>query len=255
MTHHLLVARLSRNIGCGVALAAFALAPITRPVTAQSAPPSAPHDSTIFRASDAALLGVTTAGALLLFQRDQAITEWFRQSALQNNAMLKNTLTGARLFGDPGSLAISAAMWAGGKAFHDKNTARDGQMAFEAVAVSSAVTFVLKGAVGRARPYADSTNAHNFAFGRGIGGDGAYQSFPSGHATAAFAFASAITASVARRSPRYARIIGPILYTAAALTAASRVYDHKHWASDVLLGAGIGTVGGLMTVRWHDRHP
>ena len=41
----------------------------------------------------------------------------------------------------------------------------------------------------------------------------------------------------------------------AALTAASRVYDHKHWASDVLLGAGIGTVGGLMTVRWHDRHP
>jgi membrane-associated phospholipid phosphatase len=43
--------------------------------------------------------------------------------------------------------------------------------------------------------------------------------------------------------------------TAASLTAASRVYDHKHWASDVLLGAGIGTVGGLMTVRWHDRHP
>ena len=213
-----------------------------------------PRDSAIFRGSDATLLGVTTAGAVLLFQRDQAITEWFRQPALQNNALLKNTMTGARLFGDPGSLAISAAMWAGGRMFHDPNTARDGQMAFEAVAVSSAITIALKAAAGRARPYADSTNAHNFAFGRGIS-DGAYQSFPSGHATAAFAFASAITASVARRSSRDARILGPLLYTAAALTAASRVYDHKHWASDVLLGAGIGTVGGLMTVRWHDRHP
>jgi membrane-associated phospholipid phosphatase len=224
---------------------------ITRPMEAQSAV----RDSSIFRGSDATILGVTTAGALLLFQRDQVITEWFRQSALQNNAMLKNTLTGARLFGDPGSLAISAAMWAGGKAFRDKNTALDGQMAFEAVAFSSAVTFVLKGVAGRARPYADSTNAHNFGLGRGISGDGAYQSFPSGHTTAAFAFASAITASVARRSPRDARIIGPLLYTAAALTGVSRIYDHKHWASDVLLGAGIGTVGGLMTVRWHDRHP
>ena len=215
---------------------------------------TAPRDSSIFRGSDATILGVTTAGALLLFQRDQVITEWFRQSALQNNAILKNTMTGARLFGDPGSLAISAAMWAGGKIFHDPNTAHDGQMAFEAVAVSSAITIAIKAAAGRARPYADSTNAHNFAFGRGVS-DGAYQSFPSGHATAAFAFASAITASVARRSSRDAKIFDPLLYTAAALTAASRVYDHKHWASDVLLGAGIGTVGGLMTVRWHDRHP
>ena len=242
---------LTRTTLVAAILSASMSAIIARPVLAQGTS----RDSSIFRGSDAAILGVSTAGALLLFQRDQAITEWFRQSALQNNAMLKNTMTGARLFGDPGSLAISAAMWAGGKVFHDKNTALDGQMAFEAVAVSSAVTFVLKGAVGRARPYADSTNAHNFSFGRGLKGDGAYQSFPSGHATAAFAFASAITASVARRSSRDASIFGPLLYTAAALTGASRVYDHKHWASDVLMGAGIGTVSGLMTVRWHDRHP
>ncbi len=242
-----------RRWSVSLALMLSALAPCAVPRAAIAQ--SVSHDSSLFRGSDAALLGVTTAGAVLLFQRDQAITNWFRQSSLQQSGALRNTLTGARLFGDPGSLAISGAMWAGGRIFNDANTAHDGQMAFEAVALSSVVTFVVKGMAGRARPYADSTNARNFALGRGLRGDGAYQSFPSGHTTAAFAFASAITASVSRRSPRDARIIGPLLYTAAALTGVSRIYDHKHWASDVLLGAGIGTVGGLMTVRWHDRHP
>lgn len=214
-----------------------------------------PRDSALFRGSDATILGVSTVGAVLLMQRDQAITEWFRQSSLQQNSALKGTLTGARLFGDPGSLIISGAMWAGGRAFDNKTLELDGQYSFEAVAVSSVATFILKGLAGRARPYADSTNANNFAFGRGIKGDGAYQSFPSGHATAAFAFASAMTARIERRNPKDAKWIGPLLYGAATLTAISRVYDHKHWASDVLLGAGIGTVGGLMTVRWHDRHP
>jgi membrane-associated phospholipid phosphatase len=238
------------RVGAMVALAVLTLS-IGRPARAQGAP----RDSSIARASDAAIMGVATAGALLLLQRDQAITAWARQPALQHNVVLKHTMTGARLFGDPGSLVISGAMWAGGQASHDRNSALDGQMAFEAVAVSSAVTFVLKGLTGRARPYVDSTNARDFRFGRGSAGDGAYQSFPSGHTTAAFAFASAITASVARRSSRDAGIVGPLLYGAAALTGFSRIYDHKHWASDVLLGAGIGTVGGLMTVRWHDRHP
>ena len=69
------------------------------------------------------------------------------------------------------------------------------------------------------------------------------------------AFASFITASVQRRSPRDAGWLGPLLYGVATLTGVSRMYNHQHWASDVLLAAGIGTVGGLVVGRWHERHP
>jgi membrane-associated phospholipid phosphatase len=46
-----------------------------------------------------------------------------------------------------------------------------------------------------------------------------------------------------------------LLYGAATLTGISRVYDHKHWASDVLLGAGIGTVSGWLVSRHLDHKP
>ena len=33
------------------------------------------------------------------------------------------------------------------------------------------------------------------------------------------------------------------------------MYDNRHWASDVLVGAGIGTFDGLKVVRYHHSHP
>ena len=44
-------------------------------------------------------------------------------------------------------------------------------------------------------------------------------------------------------------MIGPLLYTGAALTGVSRMYNNRHWTSDVLVGAGIGTFAGLKVVR------
>jgi hypothetical protein len=33
------------------------------------------------------------------------------------------------------------------------------------------------------------------------------------------------------------------------------MYHNKHWASDVLVGAAIGTFAGRKVVRWHHSHP
>jgi hypothetical protein len=33
------------------------------------------------------------------------------------------------------------------------------------------------------------------------------------------------------------------------------MYDNKHWASDVLTGAAIGTFVGLKVVTWHHMNP
>jgi hypothetical protein len=33
------------------------------------------------------------------------------------------------------------------------------------------------------------------------------------------------------------------------------MYDNKHWMSDVIVGAGLGTFAGLKVVRYHNAHP
>lgn len=64
-------------------------------------------------------------------------------------------------------------------------------------------------------------------------------SFPSGHA------ASAFTAAMLLRDSS----LGPALFVLAGLVAASRVYVKMHHASDVLVGAALGTAIGAVARR------
>ena len=48
-------------------------------------------------------------------------------------------------------------------------------------------------------------------------------------------------------------LVGSVLYTGAAGVAWSRMYDNKHWATDVLTGAAIGTFTGLKVVHYHHK--
>jgi membrane-associated phospholipid phosphatase len=64
----------------------------------------------------------------------------------------------------------------------------------------------------------------------------AYSSFPSGHTAEAFAGAELLRMEYAAVSPWY----GVAGYAAAAATGYLRMYNNKHWFSDVVAGAGIG---------------
>jgi membrane-associated phospholipid phosphatase len=66
-----------------------------------------------------------------------------------------------------------------------------------------------------------------------------YTSFPSGHST--FAFATATTFSSMSKK----KMVPIIAYSIASGVALSRIHDQKHWASDVLAGAAIGTAFSL----------
>jgi membrane-associated phospholipid phosphatase len=169
-------------------------------------------------------------------------------SALRDVARLGNT------WGSPGAIVAAGALWLGARVLHDSTRAKLGGRALEALVLSGIITGGIKGIAGRARPYANPGHPEDWAFGRGIRND-SYQSFPSGHSTAAFAFASAITAELQREHAPIAGWAGPVLYSLAAVTGFSRTYYNKHWLSDVVAGAAVGTVSGLIVVRWHADHP
>ncbi len=63
-----------------------------------------------------------------------------------------------------------------------------------------------------------------------------YNSFPSGHTAEAFASAELLRMEYKDRSPGY----GIAGYGVAAVTGYLRMYNNKHWLSDVLAGAGFG---------------
>ncbi|MEP6746900.1 MAG: phosphatase PAP2 family protein [Bacteroidota bacterium] len=63
-------------------------------------------------------------------------------------------------------------------------------------------------------------------------------SFPSGHTATAFAAAEFLRQEYKNMSPWY----GIAGYAAAAVTGYLRVWKNKHWAGDVIAGAGVGII-------------
>ena len=156
---------------------------------------------------------------------------------------------------DPGAALIGASLYAYGLVRKNVRAADLGLHGTEALILGAQMGNLLKGIIGRARPYVDVANPHDYRTFRGFRGGSDYRSFPSGHAISAFAAASAVTSEMKRWYPSAFWIVGPIMYGGAAAVGWSRMYDNKHWASDVITGAAIGTFAGLKVVHWHHTHP
>lgn len=92
---------------------------------------------------------------------------------------------------------------------------------FQASLYSALTTEVLKRTVRQERPDSDEKN-----------------SFPSGHASSAFAFASYIGC-------KHDLPWGIAAYSLATLVGVSRINDNRHYLHDVVAGATIGTSFGL----------
>ncbi len=70
-------------------------------------------------------------------------------------------------------------------------------------------------------------------------------SFPSGHAT--IAFASAVILAAFDKKRKY------IYYAIAVLISISRIYLHCHYLLDVITGAAIGTVCSMVVLKFKSR--
>lgn len=220
---------------------------------AQETEPSARASSPVSW-TDARRLGAFTLAAAAMMPLDRDGQRLMQRRWVQDSPVFSSTADVFNAFGSPGVFAGSAALYAAGWASRRPDLARLGLRAGESIALSGMLTGGIKGFAGRARPYASPGESGDFRLMSGVN-DGARQSFPSGHTTAAFAFAAAMERELRRSHPTVARWAGPSLYVAAALTGLARMHADKHWASDVVMGAGIGTVSGLMVARFHADRP
>ena len=132
-------------------------------------------------------------------------------------------------FGGRRALDVSVLLLAAGALDHDVNLRDAGRDSLESELLAAGiVTPLLKRAFGRARPVQEE-GAHSFH-----PLDAHFASFPSGHATSAFAAATAIAAHFD------SWYVPTIAYSIATGVAVSRVNDRAHFASDVVAGALIG---------------
>lgn len=205
---------------------------------------------------DDALLGVGFVGlTVAMFPVDKSVARRLRSPSSGENKFIARVATGSEIIADPGSIVVGSGMYLIGRFTHHHSLEDVGLHTTEAIVLGSGVTMVLKDVLGRSRPYVtNATDPRDFKLWKGFG-NGDRQSFPSGHTTAAFAAAASLTSEVHRLWPHYTWVAGPAMYGGATLVGLARMYHNKHWASDVVLGAGIGTFSGLKVVRYSHNHP
>lgn len=136
-------------------------------------------------------------------------------------------------------VATGAGLFLLGHIQKDDQKRETGILAGEAAIGALADTEVFKYAAGRERPFTGSGTGRFF-----VGGD----SFPSVHSSVSWAIASVI----AHEYP------GPLTqlfaYGAASGVSASRWAGHKHFASDVVIGAALGWYMGRQVYRAHSHY-
>jgi membrane-associated phospholipid phosphatase len=185
---------------------------------------------------------------------DASIARNLQRPSAQSSTFLKGTTNVLSNLGFPGSAMLCAATYFMGLEKHSRPIAALGMHTGEAIVLGGVLAEGLQMTIGRSRPQRDINAPHDFRFGKGFSSDD-YTSLPSAHVTVAFAAATAASREVSRSWPGAARYVTPISYTAATLVGFSRMYKDKHWASDVIAAAGLGTYSAVLFDRYNDGHP
>lgn len=135
--------------------------------------------------------------------------------------------------GDPFlHLGIAALVIGTGKFTNSEDVTETGILMGESLLMADAATLILKEGVGRGRPFA-AGQSDRF---RPLDFKSDYDSFPSAHAASSFALASVISSRTDSIPVTLAA------YSAATFVGFSRMYQDKHWASDIIAGAAIGEI-------------
>ncbi len=119
-------------------------------------------------------------------------------------------------------------------------------IAGESYLMTFMISRLCKYSAGRERPNNNgTTNPHQWSgpFFKG-------NSFISGHTSATFSVALVFAYRFLETT-----WVPVVSYTMATLCGLQRIYNNKHWASDVLMGAAVGTATGLFLCHQWEKSP
>ncbi len=178
--------------------------------------------------SDWLKLGIILSASYGIMHADEAI-----RTEIQTNQQMRGTIPieFGRKWGEP----VASGLIVGFLLLHDAVTdnKKNRNTAFEIIQsqfYAGSVDQLLKIGFSRARPYMEK-GAFDFS---PVQIDDDFWSYPSGHTTMAFALSTTLAQNV------NSDLMKIVCFIPAFMTAYARMYEDKHWASDVFVGAFLG---------------
>ena len=139
-------------------------------------------------------------------------------------------------YNSPVSLAVPASLLVAGLINHDNSLKKKALFVTESIAGSQAITWAMKLTIRRDRPFVTDTTFKPVYYAKN-------KSFPSGHASEAFATATSLTILC----PKWYVIVPSFGW--ATLVSYSRLYLGVHYPSDVIAGAIVGSGSALLSYK------
>jgi hypothetical protein len=184
---------------------------------------------------------VVVGSTVFLFTQDAKIQEWVqdhKSKTLDDVSKYVFEPVGSGVY----TLTALGIMYGCGWIINNQKAKVTAMKGVESFILASITTQIIKHLTHRHRPNQDNPPNPTLWEGPFQGFD--FTSFPSGHATAAFAVATVL--GTAYKETIWVPILCYSLATGAAL---SRIYDNQHWASDVLVGSVIGFAVGKLVIN------
>ncbi|MGB0176677.1 MAG: phosphatase PAP2 family protein [Owenweeksia sp.] len=183
------------------------------------------------------ILGATAGGVALAISQDES----FRELILENpNSVKDGFAIAGEAMGNTYYVAGALVLSYGGAClFKNERLGEAVWVTTKSVVISAVITHTLKSVFNRQRPFEGGDDPDALEWFNGRPFQDGNKSFPSGHTTTAFAIASGLSNYYNDKW-----WVGAVAYPLAGLTAWSRMYDDKHWLSDIMAGAAIGIFTG-----------
>jgi membrane-associated phospholipid phosphatase len=211
---------------------------------------------------DMALAGMATLGAAAISRVDVPLARMFSDSGFHaRHPGFATAANRASIVTETVLMATGGTVYAIARMRKDDGTADVALHSTESVLGAAMFIQVVRGALGRARPYVideqgekrdadpyDFEPLHGFTSFN-------YRSFPSMHAMASFAVATALNQEMRIRDTPHRQVIGPLLYAGATMPSLARLYLDEHWTSDIALGIFLGVFSGQKVVQYSHDHP
>lgn len=186
-----------------------------------------------------ATLGYTMAGTGLIYLVDEPVSDYF--IGIKEDIPKGVSNYGFSVGSPTNNYMITGAVYLTGLALKDEKLRRTGVLLIASATSAGLLQQVLKSAVGRARPLSGKSSDTFRPF---WAGNKEYHSFPSGHTILAMTNAHAIAKQF--KSPW----VKTGVYAVGSIPAISRLWEGKHWLSDVALGVAIS----IFTVESIDKY-